>query len=244
MADILASSKPDFNESNIVDSSKPGFVSSYDKSKGKDSTDESAEPKKETIASGKRIVEDTIKEELKKKPTKEEEKEALKIVKNLVKHGTSQLRASDFKFGNMLFIRYDAKFKENVYDKTPLIFTLNTSKSYVLGLNLHWTPIPLRVTLVKIILKLNKANIKNNRPLEINYKMVKPLILQLGLGPVIRLYIKKRISRRGVIIPPDQWVIASKLNIANFSNGKSPEKLYKQAVKAYKNYKVNRLKRK
>ena len=48
MADILASSKPDFNESNIVDSSKPGFVSSYDKSKGKDSTDESAEPKKET----------------------------------------------------------------------------------------------------------------------------------------------------------------------------------------------------
>ena len=74
--------------------------------------------------------------------------------------------------------------------------------------------------------------------------MVKPLILQLGLGPVIRLYIKKRISRRGVIIPPDQWVIASKLNIANFSNGKSPEKLYKQAVKAYKNYKVNRLKRK
>ena len=48
MADILASSKPGFNESNIVDSSKPGFVSSYDKSKGKGSTDESAEPKKET----------------------------------------------------------------------------------------------------------------------------------------------------------------------------------------------------
>ena len=77
MADILASSKPGFNESNIVDSSKPGFVSSYDKSKGKDSTDESAEPKKETIASGKRIVEDTIKEELKKKPTTEEEKEVI-----------------------------------------------------------------------------------------------------------------------------------------------------------------------
>ena len=44
-----------------------------------------------------------------------------------------------------------------------LIFALSVSKSYTLGLNLHWTPIPLRITLLKVILRLNKNNIKNNK---------------------------------------------------------------------------------
>ena len=233
-SNIITTSRPGANESNIVDSSRPGFISSYDKTKGKKDTTTEANIN-EAVSKGKTFVKNTLQNELKKKPTVKEEKESLNVVRNLVKTGTKKLSKKDFKFGNMIFIRYDAKFKENNYDKTPLIFALSVSKSYTLGLNLHWTPIPLRVTLLKVILRLNKNNIKNNKPITINYKMVKPLILNLGLGPVIRLYINSRISSRGIIIPPDLWLSAARLDIAKFSQGKSSaEKFYKQAVKSYK----------
>jgi hypothetical protein len=100
-------------------------------------------------------------------------------------------------------MRYDAKFKNKVYDKTPLILVLRRSKGYVLGLNFHWLPVALRLILLKIILKMNKNNIKRGYPITITYQMLKPIITKMGMAPVIRLYIFNRISRRGLVIPPE-----------------------------------------
>lgn len=241
MPNYFSSSKPGSNQSNIVDSSKPGFVSSYQK-KTKEEPQNISEQSK-NIESGKKIIKDTVDDALKEKTTKEQEKAALDLVKQLMKKNTRNLKADDFRFTNMIFMRYDAKYKNKVYDKTPLILVLRTSRSYVLGLNLHWTPVPLRIALIKVLFKINKAVIKKNKQLKITYEMVKPLLTSLHLGPVIRLYIKKRIARRGLIIPQDLWLVAARLRAETFSGGYSANKLYANAIAEYKKSKTKNIRK-
>ena len=59
--------------------------------------------------------------------------------------------------------KYNAKNKEETFDATPLVLVLKYSRRYVLGINFHWAPIPLRIVLVKKILNMNKRNIKEGK---------------------------------------------------------------------------------
>jgi hypothetical protein len=146
--------------------------------------------------------------------------------------------------GNLLFYFYDAKDKEQTYDKTPLVLVLRRSKGYTLGLNFHWLPMPLRILLVKKILSMNKKNIKNNKPLDFNYKDLKPFLKKLGYAPCIRLYITSRISSKGVLIPSSSLMEATKIKSETFTKGKySAEQLYKKALKGNKKYRSSRKRR-
>jgi hypothetical protein len=62
----------------------------------------------------------------------------------------------------------------------------------------------------------------------------------MGLMPVIRLYIFSRISRRGVVVPPEYWLQSARLRSESFSGGYSAEVLYKKAVQKYKQTKLGR----
>lgn len=235
---ITASSAPtneNKDNSNIVTaSSRPGFVSKVETV---------VQPTVEapiTEEKAKKIVKDAFQEAMLEKITPEAEREAAKLFKTLMQSSMQSFKAGDFSTGNMLFYRYDAKNKENTYDKTPLIIVLRKSKGYVLGINFHWTPIPLRIVLLKVILKFNKENIRRGLPVSISYDLIKPFIMKMGLGPVIRLYIFNRISRRGLIIPPTHWLIAAKLKAESFNNGKSAEAAYGEAIRNYKRGKLNR----
>lgn len=237
---VTASSKPVIKESTIV-------TASSNPNKTVNPISKNVEPVVDepilTEQQQQKVIKDSFKEALQEKITPESEREAAKLFKTLMQSALLPFKAGDFSTGNMLFYRYDAKDKEKTYDKTPLILVLSRSKGYVLGLNLHWTPIPLRITLLKIIIKLNKENIRRNQPITISYSMLKPMIQKMGLGPVIRLYIFNRISRRGLIIPPTHWLIAAKLKAESFNNGKSAEQSYKEAVANYNRAKLGRKRR-
>lgn len=236
MSKIITSSKPEaVDESKIIDSSRPGFVSSFEYKK-KQQEENLAEAK--DIAKGKKIVKETLEKEMKEKTTKDQEKEAMNLIKSLVKTGQKRFTNDDLRPGSLLFFKYDAKDKEATYDKTPLSIVLSRSRGYILGLNLHWTPVVLRVTFMKLLFKMNKQNIAKGRPIELNYRIVKPLIDSLGLGPVIRLYIRSRMSRSGVVVPQDLWLVASKLRAENFNNGKSANAAYNDAIKNFKRRKA------
>lgn len=164
------------------------------------------------------------------KKDKDKALDALKIFKELLKKGVKKRTHDTFKEGNMVAFSYNAKDQEAVFDKSPLIIVLRQSKGYVLGLNFHWAPKPARKVLVDYILKVNKDNISKNKPLEITFKMLKPMIIKLKLKYVIRLYIKSRISTRAMVIPHEFFMKAVYLPAENFSNGMSSDQLYKRAV--------------
>lgn len=222
------------NESVIKDSTKPGFTPSQPQSRPV-SEAKSVQPKLDSPKLG-----DISREVSKGKITDKDSIEAAKVFKLLLSTALQPFKAQDFIPGNMLFYRYDAKLKENTYDKSPLMIVLRKSRGYILGINFHWTPIPLRLILLKYILQMNKNNIRNNMPLHITYNMLKPIIKKLNLGPVIRLYIFGRISRRGLVVPPSMWLSAAKLKSESFSGGYSADQLYKQALQTSKKWKQTR----
>ena len=132
----------------------------------------------------------------------QQEKDAYDMMKKLIDKPV-KLKKSDFYPGALIMYAYDAQDKSRAYDGRPLCFVLGRSGKYTLGLNLHWMPKKLREKVMDGVLRRNKANVKKGRRLTLNYRMVKALVK--GLGPVVRLYINKRISPKGVVVPSYQY---------------------------------------
>jgi hypothetical protein len=171
-------------------------------------------------------------------------KESVAFMKKMMKTNKKKLTNKDFAPGKILNFGYDAKDKTATWDSTPLVIVLLRGKSYTLGVNLHWAPVPLRIILVKKILQLNKNNIKNKKPLELNYKDVKPFLKKVGFAPIIRLYINKRITSMGIVIPDEHLMNAAKLKTETFTQGKvDAETLYKIALRKNKKYRQERNRR-
>jgi len=124
--------------------------------------------------------------------------------------------------------RYDPLDKTEKWDATPLAFVLRVTKTHVLALNFHWMPIPLRKIFLKQMFKLNKNNIKENKPLEYTWKHAKKLLNNTTYEPVIRLYIRKRMSKRCVVIP-NEHINQIILTKTETFLGVSADELYKLA---------------
>ena len=156
-------------------------------------------------------------------------KESLIKAKDLIKE-KKKLAKKDMIPGNLIFTSYDAINKSNTYDQTPLILILKTTTKYTLGLNFHWIPFSMRINLIKEIIKMNKKNIKKNKPLEFSYDDLKPMLKGLGYAPCIRLYLNKRLGKTGVIIPPERLVEVARLKTETFTKGKySAQQLFAMA---------------
>lgn len=170
---------------------------------------------------------------------KERQIDALKMFRTLVKKNVKNLKASDFRIGNMVSFTYVAKDKDKVWDKTPLVFVLWRTNTYTLGLNFHWVPKKVRYILLDFILKKNKRNIQNGKPLQIDYREIRPLIEKLKLKAVVRLYINRRMSRKGIVIPQEHMRKAVELPAENFI-GMTAEQAYTLMVKKSKTKKKKR----
>lgn len=159
-------------------------------------------------------------------------KDSNNVIKGLLKQKTRLVAKKHIQPGNLVFTSYNAKFKENTYDKTPLILILRRGTRHTLGLNFHWLPVSRRLYLINHILKLNKDNIAKGRPLDFNYGDLKPMLKSLGYAPCIRLYINARMGRIGVPIPPERLEEVARVKAETFTRGKySSSQLYKMARK-------------
>jgi len=157
--------------------------------------------------------------------------QSLKKVKELLKE-RKKMTKKDLIPGNLIFTFYDAKDKTQTFDRTPLVLTLKRGSKHTLGLNFHWIPLSMRLKLIEHIIRLNKKNIEIGKPLDFNYNDLKPMLKTLGYAPCIRLYINKRISSTGVVIPPDRLTEVARLKTETFTKGKySAEQLYTMARK-------------
>lgn len=159
--------------------------------------------------------------------------ESMQKVRDILKNEKKLLDVRrDFLPGNLIFTKYDAKYPEFTYDRTPLVLVLSSSRNYVLGLNFHWLPVSRRMYLVKYIMDRNKKNIQYGRRIDFSYKELKPMLKSLGYAPCIRLYIKKRIWKQGVVIPPERLPEMAKLRTETFTMGRySASQIFARARK-------------
>ena len=169
----------------------------------------------------------------KKNPTELNKKESLKAVRQLMKRSKVINISRDFKPGNIIFISYDAKYKDRVYDRTPMFMVLRRSRGYTLGLNFHWIPFTMRIWLIQYIIRQNKNNIRQNKAIDFDYKKLKPLLKKLRYAPCVRLYINSRFKRKGAVVPIEHAKEMAEINPVSFT-GVPAETIYKMILRGQK----------
>jgi len=98
--------------------------------------------------------------------------------------------------GSMIQFKYDAKHKDTLtfWDAMPVVIVLRKTASRMLGLNLHFVPFMLRKLLAEYVVKRNLSNIKNNKPMYIDYKMIKSFLIAIKATICIRMYLTSRVG--------------------------------------------------
>ena len=161
-------------------------------------------------------------------------KESVEMMQNLIKTSKTNIQ-KELKPGTLIMFKYDAKDKSEIYDRTPFVMVLSKTSKYLLGVNFHWMPVSKRQVLVDFILKSNSKNIRNKRPITMSYKRIKGAVKAIGLYPVIRLYLRGRISKLGVRVPDELISTAAKMRGETFTQGKaSSTTLWQRALQKYK----------
>ncbi len=146
-------------------------------------------------------------------------KESIEMMKNLMKSSKVPIQ-KNLKSGNLITFVYNAKDKTQDYDRTPFVLVLSTTQKYMLGLNFHWMKVNRRMMLVDYLLKTQTKQIRNKQPFNVSYRKLKSFVKQLGAYPVIRLYIRGRMSSTGVKVPEDLLMQAAKMKTETFTKGK------------------------
>lgn len=160
-------------------------------------------------------------------------KESNKKLQELLKERINLRAKKHIQPGNIIFTSYNAKYKENTYDKTPLALVLKRGVKHTLVINFHWLPVAKRMYLIDQIMRMNKRNIEKGLPLEFNYVHLKPMLKALGYAPCIRKYINARMGRVGVVIPPHRLVEVARMKGETFTNGRySASQLFQMAKRA------------
>lgn len=158
--------------------------------------------------------------------------DSIKTVKDILVRKRT-IVGKDLKPGHLIFTSYNAKFKENTYDRTPLVLVLKRNGTHTLGLNFHWVPFSMRINLIKEIIKRNAGNIRQRKPLKFKYEDYRGMMRQYGYAPCIRLYINKRFGRKGVVIPAHKLIEVARLRTETFTKGRySAGQLYQMARKS------------
>lgn len=149
-------------------------------------------------------------------------KESLKILKSMFyeykkKTRNGRPKWSEIKPGMVMLYRYDAKDKNNIFDKYPLTLILHKKGNYMLGINLHWIEAHSRIRFVNNIIKKNTDRLGKLRyPLVFNYRQIVPLLRKSAYKKCVRMYIKQRVKSVGIIIEPVHLLDVSRMRLAQF----------------------------
>ena len=119
--------------------------------------------------------------------------------------------------GALIAFKYRAKGASKLpfWDKAPLTILFGETPRHFIGLNLHYVNPKARPTLMKMIIKINKLRVKNDRRFHLEWKDLKTFIARLNLQISIRKYIKGRMSSV-VYVKGVDWKYAAALPSEKF----------------------------
>ena len=147
-------------------------------------------------------------------------KESITMLKDLVKTNKTNIQ-DKLKPGTLLTFIYNAKYDKENFDRTPFVMVLSTTPKYMLGCNFHWAPLKKRELIVQYIIERNKNRIRKKLKIKMTYRELRALMGTIGVFPIVRLYIRERMSSKGVIIPDDMLSNAIRIKTETFTQGKA-----------------------
>lgn len=121
--------------------------------------------------------------------------------------------------GKLYLFAYDPKWKDKLpyYDTFPLVFPFRVDGDRFLGLNIHYIHPILRAQLMDALYTLVDGRFKNdNKRLRLSYEVLKSASRFSAFKPCIKEYLNGHVQSKFLLIPYDQWDIASMLPMARF----------------------------
>tara|TARA_R100000808_G_scaffold25095_1_gene61841 strand:- start:6003 stop:6458 length:456 start_codon:yes stop_codon:yes gene_type:complete len=113
--------------------------------------------------------------------------------------------------GKMYLFQYDPKHKRTLpyYDTYPLTIPIERYNDGFLGLNLHYLPPKLRLTLLEQLLKLvNTKNMSERTKIVATYNLLSSSAKYKFMKPTIKRYLNNHIRSPYIQIKPEDWKIA------------------------------------
>lgn len=126
---------------------------------------------------------------------------------------------SRFVYGKMYHYVYDAKTKDTLpyWDRFPLIFPIKPQKGGFLGLNLHYLPPPLRMSLMAILYDLNVTGRYDQRAkINASYDVLQKAAGNSLVAPCIKSYLYSQVRSPFLEIQYPEWAMAAALPTQQF----------------------------
>lgn len=123
--------------------------------------------------------------------------------------------------GQMFLFSYDAKHKDTLpyYDRFPLIFPIDIKTTGMLGINMHYLPLPLRAKLMDALYDtVNNDKLDQTTKLKISYQVLSSASKFQYFKPCIKQYLNSNIDSKLIYIEPNEWDVALFLPLQRFQN--------------------------
>jgi len=143
------------------------------------------------------------------------------------------VQRSGGKGGAFIAFEYDALHKDTLkfWDRFPAVIVLGVKGSRMLGINLHFTPFPMRKLIVEYVVRKNSSNIKYNKPIEIDYREMKPFLKSIKALICIRSYIIGRMKDRITVVNSHKdYIIGATTLKTDKIYGMTSDQIYKLSL--------------
>ena len=134
--------------------------------------------------------------------------------------------------GYMYLFKYYPKDKDlPYYDMFPLVIPFRRVNTGFFGINFHYLPHMIRLNILKEFEKYaTNKNIPEKTRIRLNYRLMETSRVFRFVKPAIRQYSNQQLRTRLLIIPFNDWKVASQLPVQKFR--KAPmEKAIRDTIK-------------
>jgi len=126
-------------------------------------------------------------------------------------------------YGRLNMFFYDPKYKKTLpyYDTFPLVLPLERYDDGVLGINLHYLPMTLRIRLLdRLVDYSNNTKFDESTRLAVDYSKLKNLNL---IKPTLKRYLAGRVKTQFRRIDADEFTVAALLPVQRFKKASASE---------------------
>lgn len=135
-------------------------------------------------------------------------------------------RASNNVFiGGMFVYSYDPKWKEKlpIYDTLPVVIPIQMYSDGWLGMNLHYLPPMLRMSLLDKLMDYKKRAHTPRAYMQVSYDLLKGVVRQPLFEPTIHRYLASHVTSRLLRIDDQYWDKVATLPIGKFKKGSASQ---------------------
>lgn len=137
--------------------------------------------------------------------------------------------------GFMYLFAYDPKLKDTLpfYDRFPLVLPFRKVPGGFYGLNFHYLPYLLRMRMLRLMHQYaTDDRMDEKTKLRLNWNLIESSSRLDPIKACVKHYLNEQVVSRFMIIPYNDWVIASQLPVDKFVGAKR-DQVWRETRKKY-----------